>query len=160
MQINIRKAQLEDASLLAELNATVQGLHAQAYPTRFQVPNPKDPVLISLYEEKLQEETTHIYIAEDEGQAIGHIVCQHSQREANPYTLAFDSLRIDEITVNESHQGKGVGYALMQTAESLAHELKVQQLSLGVWAFNEKAIEFYKRLGFDIASMTMWKRFD
>jgi ribosomal protein S18 acetylase RimI-like enzyme len=44
--------------------------------------------------------------------------------------------------------GAGVGKTLLHTAIKIAQAEGYQSLWLGVWEFNERAIEFYRRQGF------------
>jgi ribosomal protein S18 acetylase RimI-like enzyme len=158
MQISIRRATIEDAALLAELNIDIQQLHADAQPNFFKVPISKNDELIAIYARHLGDEHTRIFIAEADGEAQGCILLIHRQHEANPYAFANSRMVIDQLSVNENYRGKGLGHALMQRAIELSHELEVDYLWLNVWAFNEAAIEFYKREGFETVSLNMWQK--
>ena len=46
--------------------------------------------------------------------------------------------------------GSGIGKTLLHTAVKIAQSEGYQTMWLGVWEFNEKAIEFYHRQGFRI----------
>jgi diamine N-acetyltransferase len=158
MQITIRQAKAEDAALLAELNTAVQQLHADAEPQRYKAPQPHDPALIAVYSRHLADAKTQIFIAEAEGEALGYILLQEQQTEENPFVYAQNRLYIDQMSVNASHRGKGVGHALMQRAKELGRECNVDYLVLGVRAFNEEAIKFYKREGFEASTFSMWQK--
>lgn len=158
MQIIIRKALPADAPLLAQLNTAVQELHSAAEPERYKAPAPDEPALIATFEKHLANEKATIFIAEADGEAVGYILTIHQQTEENPYVFAQNRLLIDQMSVNASHRSKGVGHALMQKAIELGHEHKVDYLSLGVRGFNEEAIAFYKREGFEVLSLNMWQR--
>lgn len=60
------------------------------------------------------------------------------------------ALEIERIYVLKEYQGMRVGKALFDKALQRAHELGVGFIWLGVWEKNEKAIQFYKKLGFKI----------
>jgi len=157
MTITICKASLEDAALLVALNADVQRHHAKAEPDRYKMPIPNNPALLAIYEERLQAEGESLYIAELDNEPVGYIHCRIREREDNPFTVAFRTLEVNEISVNASHRGHGIGQILMEKAETLAAEQGIQEVTLGVHAFNEDAIRFYKRLGFVTISIRMWK---
>ena len=158
MNITIREATLEDAALLAELNAAVQRHHAEAKPERYKMPIPNNPALITIYEERLQAEGNFMFIAELGNKPIGYIHCQIRENEDNPFTVAFSNLVVNEVSVNASHRGKGIGQILMDKAEELAGQLGISEIALGVHTFNEEAIRFYKRLGFEVTSIRMRKQ--
>jgi ribosomal protein S18 acetylase RimI-like enzyme len=157
MNITIRKARPKDAALLTELNADVQRHHAEAKPDLYKIPMPNDPALIAIYNERLQTEGNFLFIAELNNESVGYIHCQIGGREDNPFTVAFKVLIVNEVSVNASHRGQGIGEMLMNKAYELAGELGISQITLGVHAFNEDAIRFYKRLGFEITSIKMQK---
>jgi diamine N-acetyltransferase len=158
MNITIREAQLEDAALLAELNAAVQKHHAEAKPKRYKMPVANNSTLIAIFENYLQSDSTFLHIAELDSAAVGYIVCKIIEREENPFTVAFKILEVDQISVNENYRGQGIGQMLMDKATELAKEHKIKNIVLAVRAFNEGAIRFYKRLGFEVNSLRMMKQ--
>jgi ribosomal protein S18 acetylase RimI-like enzyme len=158
MQITIRRATAEDAALLAELNTEIQQMHADAVPKFFKEANAQNPALIADYARRLSDEHTYVFIAEVDSQAVGSMVLVHRQIDENPYAFAHTRLVMDQISVNASHRGKGVGHAFMEEAKALSKMLNVDYLALNVWAFNEQAIEFYKREGFENMALQMWQR--
>ena len=58
------------------------------------------------------------------------------------------SLEIERIYVLKSYFGKKVGQLLYEKAASIAKELKLKYIWLGVWEKNERALQFYKKNGF------------
>ena len=57
-------------------------------------------------------------------------------------------MEIARIYVSARQIGKGVGHQLMQTALDFAISKGFQNIWLGVWEKNERAIQFYNRWGF------------
>lgn len=55
---------------------------------------------------------------------------------------------ITEIVVSKGAQGKGMGRRLVEEAKMLARSLGCAQLDVSVEVDNEKAVGFYKKLGF------------
>lgn len=158
MKITIREAQLEDSLLLAGLNAAVQGHHAKAKPESYKMPVANDSALITIFNNHLQSESTFLHIAEADNKPVGYIVCKIIKRDDNPFTMAFKILEVDQISVNESHRGLGIGEMLMEKATELAEEHEIDKIALGVRAFNEGAIRFYERLGFKVQSLRLAKK--
>lgn len=61
-----------------------------------------------------------------------------------------ESLEIQRIYIDASHQSKGLGAKLLDFAKERATALQLQYIWLGVWEKNPKAIRFYERHGFTI----------
>ncbi|MDX1991628.1 MAG: GNAT family N-acetyltransferase [bacterium] len=152
--VQIRKAALNDAELLARLNASVQRLHYEARPDIFKPPELNDEI-IAWYAELLKQPENHFFIAEAEGRAVGYVGAKVVRQPATPFTVAMDGVLIDQISVNDDQRGKGYGAALMQAVVDLARTKKINRITLGVWDFNNHAIEFYKRQGWRVYTERM-----
>ncbi|QLE86404.1 GNAT family N-acetyltransferase [Shewanella sp. Scap07] len=75
-------------------------------------------------------------VVDEQGKLIGALTGQ----------LLWDWLYIDELWVDDSCRGTGLGKQLMQGAESYAAELQLSGLWL--WTQSWQAPGFYQRLGF------------
>ena len=64
------------------------------------------------------------------------------------YSLIYDRMEIDNITVEESHRGRGIGNKLMSRLISIAIEERVENITLEVRVSNEIARNLYKKFGF------------
>jgi diamine N-acetyltransferase len=60
-----------------------------------------------------------------------------------------NALEIARIYAMTNQIGKGVGAVLMQFCIDIARQRNKEWLWLGVWEKNERAIEFYKKWGFE-----------
>jgi shikimate dehydrogenase len=90
--------------------------------------------------------------------AVGYVFTQVIERPENPYTYAMRYLLVDQISVNADQRSKGYGEALMQVVFEQAKSLGITRVVLGVWAFNQRAIAFYERLGFTPRDIRMEAR--
>src|SRR5215216_6153339 len=124
--MKIRQATPTDSLLLSSLSMDVQRLHAEHHPEIFKVPDRED-FAKSFFDEALADLTTRIFIAEEEAQALGCMLCKLIERQANPFTLPMRFLMIDQISVRPAARGQGVGAALLQQADVLAKELGVER---------------------------------
>src|SRR6266498_2006631 len=102
-QINIRPAIPNDALILSSLFMDVQRLHAEHHADIFKMPQQED-FAASFFEEMLADPTMFIYIAEEDGQPIGYVLCKIVERPENPFTLANRFLHIDQISVRPAAQ--------------------------------------------------------
>jgi GNAT superfamily N-acetyltransferase len=66
--------------------------------------------------------------------------------------LASPGLYLEDLFVLEEHRGKGIGRALLARVAQIARERKCGRVDWTVLAWNERAIDFYKRLGAAIYS--------
>ena len=64
------------------------------------------------------------------------------------YSLIYDRMEIDNIRVDDEHQGEGIGTKLMAHLISVAIENRVDNITLEVRISNEKARNLYKKFGF------------
>ena len=64
------------------------------------------------------------------------------------YSLIYDRMEIDNIEVELSHRGKGIGTKLMSYLVSMAIEKRVVNITLEVRISNEVARNLYKKFGF------------
>ena len=64
------------------------------------------------------------------------------------YSLIYDRMEIDNITVKEEYRGNGIGTKLMAHLISLAIEYRVDNITLEVRVSNEIAKKLYKKFGF------------
>jgi GNAT superfamily N-acetyltransferase len=154
--MDVRKATPNDSLLLSTLCKDVQGLHARGYPDIFKPPQ-SDDFAVSFFEEMQVDPAISIFIAEENGEAFGYILCKLIEHPENPITFARRYLLVDQISVRPAAQGRGVGTALIQQAELLAKELGVQRIQLDSWDFNIKAHGFFERLGFQKFIFRFWR---
>ena len=62
---------------------------------------------------------------------------------------------IDEICVDESLRGQGIGSRMMTEIKALGRAFGCTDVQLGVYPQNESAVAFYQKSGFTIRSIEM-----
>ena len=155
--MNIRQAVPGDSLLLSSLCMDVQRLHAENIPDVFKVPQSED-FAVTYFDEMLADITTRIYIAEEDGRAIGFIFCKLFERPESPFTYTNRFLQIEHISVRPDAQRHGAGTALMNRIEELARETGVTKIQLDSWAFNVKAHAFFEKFGFEKFDYRFWRK--
>jgi ribosomal protein S18 acetylase RimI-like enzyme len=86
---------------------------------------------------------------------VGYL--QLNKEEAQTESNMTNSLEIERIYVKTSFHGEGIGYFLINEAKKIAQEKGLKFIWLAVWENNPKAIDFYKRNGFQAFGMkTFW----
>jgi ribosomal protein S18 acetylase RimI-like enzyme len=145
--LNIRRARIEDANLLAELGA-------QTFGETFTDDNtPEDMaayLAASFNLEKLRAELTDtlslFFIAEVDGHAAGYAKVYAG--EALDGIEGQKPIELVRLYVSRKWLGRGVGQALMQRCIDEAREMGFQTIWLGVWERNNRALAFYRKWNF------------
>ncbi|MCA9909674.1 MAG: GNAT family N-acetyltransferase [Anaerolineae bacterium] len=145
--MNIRRATIDDAALVATLNLAVHEVHVQGRPDRFK-PLAVTDEFVALVRERLADETTYVFIGEVDGAAAAYALVMHYRRPEDAFAYEVNFLHIDQMSVNPKYRGQGYGEQMMNYVRDFARSLGVHRISLSVWAFNERAIAFYERCGF------------
>jgi len=155
----IRPARPEDYVDFSRLYLEVNDLHAAALPDLFQAANVA-PLDEGEFCRMLETSGQAVYMALVDGAAVGFV--NVVLREALPLEILAPRLFavIDSIGVNAHFRKAGIGQALMERAEQWALEQGAGSVELNVFEFNQGAISFYKRQGYNALSRKMSKRLD
>jgi len=96
---------------------------------------------------ELNNPDSAFYFALWDDEPVGYIKINYAvaQTDVNDAT----TLELERIYVSVDHQSKRIGKQLLNFAIALAKKDKLQQLWLGVWEHNHKAITFYEKNGFE-----------
>jgi hypothetical protein len=84
--MKIRQAMSKDNMLLSSLCMDVQRLHAENHPDIFKIPQ-NDDFASAFFEEMLADPLVTVFLAEEDGQALGYILCKLIERVENPFTF-------------------------------------------------------------------------
>lgn len=127
----------------------------------FGVPPWREPPgIVAAVERSLEGSIEHpaedsaLMVAEDEaGGRLGFI-----RLETRPDHFTGERLGyVSEVAVAGGGGGRGVGRALMEAGEAWARDRGYRLLTLDVFAGNERARSFYRRLGYGEDSLSMAK---
>jgi ribosomal protein S18 acetylase RimI-like enzyme len=155
--MNIRPATSLDSFTLSSLCTDVQRLHAVYHPDIFKMPE-SEGFADSFFAEMLADPNVRIFMAEENGTAIGYVACMLVERPENQFRFATRYLHVDQISVRPDAQGMGAGTALIKQAEVLARELNVQRIHLDSWGFNTGSHGFFEKMGFAKFNHRFWKQ--
>lgn len=93
-------------------------------------------------QKQMRELGHHYLLVEDEGEYLGYLSYEHNYKNKS-------ITKIHKIYVLPSLQGKGLGRFFIDSVSSIAKDKGNEVLTLNVNRYN-KALAFYKRLGFEI----------
>ena len=144
MEALIRPAETKDLDAVNRLLRQVLSVHHDVRPDLFRAEGKKysDQELLEIF----SNPDTPVFVYEKDGSVLGYIFCafQHSDSGS---LVPHSTLYIDDLCVDASARGGGIGKALYRRAEQLAREKGCHNLTLHVWEGNPGARAFYEALG-------------
>jgi ribosomal protein S18 acetylase RimI-like enzyme len=148
MDLTVRYATYKDAVLIADISR-------QTFYETFAAENSKVDMDKFLNEQftkgKLMLEvgnTENIFLLAYSGDEVAGYAKLRESKQPEKLKNA-KALEVARIYAMPNMIGKGVGNLLMQTSISIAKEKDKEVIWLGVWEKNFRAIEFYKKWGFE-----------
>jgi ribosomal protein S18 acetylase RimI-like enzyme len=154
MSVTIRAAVLGDEQRLAVLNSCVQELHVANRPDSFK---PSDlGEIAEWFRTFLRSASAHIWIAEEQGEAVGYVTSLVRERPENPFCRSHRWCEIDQIAVDPRFRRRGIARALIQKAVATAAAEEISMVELVTWAFNEEAQVTFRKLGF-VPKLVRWE---
>jgi diamine N-acetyltransferase len=156
VEVVVRPATADDYDALCALFGEVDALHRDHLPQIFR--KPPGPVREPEYcRVLLADENVGLFVAEKNASliAFGHAAI----RDAPPLPV-FVPRRyavVEGMGVKAEFRGHGIGRALMHSIAEWASAKGATAIELNVYEFNQEAIAFYQRLGFDTVSRKMGK---
>ncbi len=96
--------------------------------------------------------STFFLVSSSEGTPIGYAkLRRHAapRQMPGPYRRAGDAIEIQRIYLLQNQVGQGQGRALMEHCLNWARQQGYKAVWLGVWERNERALAFYKKMGFE-----------
>lgn len=148
MELRIRAANPHDADLLSALGTktfydTFASFHDEE-DIQLYLKKAYNPELIA---QNLSNKDIAYFIVSDDDTAIGYTKLL---LDAQHPLLKNKSVELEKIYVLENYLGKKAGKYLMNHALTYAKQEGYKTLFLGVWQENHRAVNFYKKAGFDI----------
>ncbi len=145
MNIEIVNADVRYTAQVVRLLENILALHASGRPDLFKNEGGK------YGERELGEmfacESTPVFLAVDGDRLLGYIMCR-IETHGGGARREYKCLYIDDLCVNASMRGMGIGKMLTDRAKKHACDIGCYNIELNVWSFNESAIHFYENNGF------------
>lgn len=143
---HIRRAAEKDIKKVMELLVQVDMVHHKGRPDLFKGPAAK------YTEEQLKEifkdDTSPVFVCTDEkDNVLGYAFCIFIQLKEDNILTPIKTLYIDDLCVDETLRGQHIGKSLFEYVSAFAKENGCYNLTLNVWASNEKAMKFYESCG-------------
>jgi len=156
MTINVRKATTKDYNTLCGLFDEIDALHRDNLPHIFQKPSG------SVREQEyylglIADENVGLFVAEADGELVGFVHAIVRDTPAFPVFVPRRYAIVDGIVIKSELQNRGTGRILMDKTQEWAITKGATSIELNVYEFNETAISFYERLGYQTFSRKMSK---
>ncbi|MDE6028992.1 MAG: GNAT family N-acetyltransferase, partial [Clostridiales bacterium] len=134
-QIEIRKAMSADIERIDCLLFQVHKVHSDARPDLFVAGTKKytDEQLSQI----LKDETKPIFVAVQNGIVLGYAFCVLINNDAEPSHTDIKTLYIDDLCVDSTCRGKGLGKLLYEYVIEYAKKCGCYNVTLNVWADNK-----------------------
>lgn len=107
------------------------------------------------FREAIEERS--LYVARLHGAVVGYVSLKIRNYDG-PGLVKRKVLLIDEIAVEETLRGQGIGTEMMGDVRALARAFGCTDLQLGVYPQNDAAVAFYQKCGFTIRSIEMQRK--
>ena len=96
---------------------------------------------------KIKDDLNPIFVYVENEECLGYIFLVDETISNHQLLTDRKTLYIDDLCVMESNRGLGIGKKLYEFTKEYAKEKGYYNVTLNVWACNEKAIKFYEKLG-------------
>ena len=145
--LRIRRAEDRDTGRVLELLSQVLEIHARIRPDLFISGTRK--YTAEELRDIFADGDRPVFVAEDEdGTVRGYCFCV-IQRVTHSNNLRESvTLYIDDLCVDEQARGQHIGKALCDHAVQFARDTGCHDVTLNVWEGNDRAMQFYQRMGF------------
>ena len=151
----IREGGLEDLDAVAALWEELTGLHHaldNRFWTRAEDGREKYRDWVA---EGLAEDDRMLIVAEAGGRVVGFI---HGMVKDGPAPLAPKLIgHVTDLIVAEGHRRRGLGTRLVEAASRRFREKDAHELTINAAVCNRRAREFWKTMGFEPWTQTLWK---
>jgi ribosomal protein S18 acetylase RimI-like enzyme len=146
-QLNIRKANLVDIKQLQEISIQTFTETYSAFNTQKNIDlYISDSLSLSQLTYEIKNISSAFYLVFLENSLIGYL--KINLPGAQTELIDSKSIEIERIYLIKKQQGKGFGENLIDFVIQIASSEHLYRIWLGVWSKNEKAIDFYKKIGF------------
>ncbi|MDP3764369.1 MAG: GNAT family N-acetyltransferase [bacterium] len=158
MELTIRKATLDDLAEISKLNLELFNVQHKFDPTA-NLNWTMSPDGQEYFKTRISAEDSFTEVAEDKsGQLVGYIFGAIFKRQ--PWRVEGKYAELESIYIKPEHQVAGLGAKLTSDFINWCRQNKVNYISVIPTSKNEKAIKFYRKLGFSDYDLVMQLKLD
>lgn len=149
----IRKATEKDIPSLLSLLSQVLEVHHKGRPDLFRTGAVK--YTSDELKELLADCSRPVFVYSDGNDIKGYCFCILKQEKNSNILTDIKTLYIDDLCVDENARGCHVGSSLYRYVLDFAKSEGCYNVTLNVWALNESAMEFYRKMGLSVQKIGM-----
>jgi GNAT superfamily N-acetyltransferase len=146
MDLEVRRARVEDVRALVTLQREVHQLHVAGRPEFFKPTD--DEAVAAWFRGLLESAEAQIWVAVQAGLVLGNALAMKRHRPEAIFSSAHVWCEVDQIVVMRDHRRKGIARALLKAVVDGAHSQGIHEIELSSWSFNADAHAAFERLGF------------
>lgn len=155
-EIKIRKAEEKDYEAVNALYREIYTLFNKGLPD-FYKKMPKKTLPKGTFLNMIDDKKCFFVVSELENQVNGTLYAIIEEEEGDNWTYPYRRISVEEICVHPSFRGKGIGTLLMNEIEKWATKMKISELMVLIYSFNDSAINFYNKNGYKPYSIKLNK---
>ena len=149
----IRPAGERDLSRVGELLLQVNEVHHTIRPDLFKTHSRKynDAELRAVF----ADPDAPVFVYEADGKVLGYAFCKVLKYLHSDNLVPITSLYLDDLCVDETARGRGIGTALYRFVLDYAKSIGCHNVTLNVWEGNDAALAFYRKCGMTVQRTCM-----
>lgn len=141
--------------LLVELQEYIQNIDIEGY-------NILQKNYRKLYFEKVLNDVKNykgkIFLYEEDNKIVGLVVGIVNNDEIETYDFKAPKRgRITELVISKNVRSKGIGTVLLKYMEDYLKSIGCKDILIGVFAYNDNAVKFYRKNGYHVRMIDMIK---
>lgn len=152
----IRRATPEDVPAIIDLAVEMvvhsTSPHRDVPPERVREYRRED---LQTLVEAVSLEHARIFVAEEGGQVVGHVVVVAGHRDSS---TGEGQGWVFDLSIRADCWGRGLGKILMEHAEEFIRARGFDAIGLGVTISNQRALRFYREIGYQEERIQMVKK--
>lgn len=139
--------------LLVELQEYIQNIDIEGY-------NILQKNYRKLYFEKVLNDVKNykgkIFLYEEDNKIVGLVVGIVNNDEIETYDFKAPKRgRITELVISKNVRSKGIGTVLLKYMEDYLKSIGCKDILIGVFAYNDNAVKFYRKNGYHVRMIDM-----
>lgn len=147
--IQIQKATLNDAKILTEVGfKSFKSAHGHSAPKKDIEQYMSQNFNETTFTKELSVEKNQFYILSYDEVVVGYTLVIFNQKDTQ--IIVENCAYLSRIYLLEEYYGLGLGKKLFDFIKTLCQQNNQNGIWLRVWVENQRAIQFYKKLGFEI----------
>ncbi|WP_046174332.1 GNAT family N-acetyltransferase [Domibacillus indicus] len=148
--------QTHDYEIIAKLSQSVHDIHAKLYPDFFKEYQPH--IIKAFFKSMINADNFAFFVAEDRLEPVGYAWIETRLYPETAFSKPLASVYVHQLSVIETHRGKGFGSGLMKRIYSFAKNRNIHLVELEYWTDNTPAKKFYQNQHFQYSRESVFKR--